>query len=77
MTWLPGDVLQFGVRETAGTLAWYQLPAAGGRPVRLGVPPRYPASYRLSADGRRVLVRARDPQTDIFMIRTFRDLLAR
>ncbi len=75
--WLPGDVLQFGIMETAGTLAWYALPANGGRAVRLGVPPRYPASYRLSGDGLRVLVRARDPRTDVYVIRNFRELLAR
>jgi hypothetical protein len=77
LQWLPGDVLQLGVMETAGTLAWYSLSAAGGRPVRMGVPPRYPASYRLSADGRRALARANDPRRDIYLIRNFGDLLAR
>jgi hypothetical protein len=77
MRWLPGDVLQFGIMETAGTLAWYALPASGGRAVRLGVPPRYPASYRLADDGRRAIARARDFRRDVFVIRNFRDLLAR
>ncbi len=77
MRWLPGDVLQFGILETAGTLAWYAMPAAGGRPTRLGVPPRYPATYRLSDDGRRAIARARDLRRDIYLIRNFGDLLAR
>jgi hypothetical protein len=40
--WLSDGSLLLQIRETAATLAWYRLPAAGGPPVRLGSP-RYPA----------------------------------
>ena len=73
---LPDGSLQFGVLETEGTLVWYRL-APGDRPARMGPVPRYPASYRMSDDGRRVLARVGDPRPDIFLIRNFGQLLGR
>jgi hypothetical protein len=75
--WLPDHSIVLGLNETEGTLAWFRLPAAGGAPRRLGTPPRYPASYRLSADGRSAIARRRDARPDVHLIRNFGELLGR
>ncbi len=55
----------------------YRIPASGGRPVRLGPVPRYPADYHLSADGRRVVALVEDARTDVWLIRGLAEALKR
>jgi hypothetical protein len=73
--WLDDGTLIVPILETEWTLAWYRIPATGGAPVRLGSPPRYPAAYRLSDDGLRVLARPQDRRTDIYLIPNFGEAL--
>jgi tRNA A-37 threonylcarbamoyl transferase component Bud32 len=75
--WLQDGTIIVPIGETAYTLSWYLLPAAGGAPIRLGSPPRYPALYGISSDGRRVLARSVDVRPDIFLIPNSRDMLKR
>jgi hypothetical protein len=75
--WLSDGTIVFQIRETNATLAWYRLSAVGGSPVRTGTPPRYPADYDISRDGRRIVANVRDDQTDVYLIRNFATLLKR
>jgi tRNA A-37 threonylcarbamoyl transferase component Bud32 len=75
--WLSDGSLLLQIRETAATLAWYRLPAGGGPPVRLGSPPRYPAEYTMSLDGRRVVANVQEDRPDIYLIRNFAELWRR
>jgi hypothetical protein len=70
----PGTII-VPLLETAWTLAWYRIPAAGGAPVRLGSPPRFPADYRFSRDGLRGIARVGDRRADVYLIGNFSDLL--
>ena len=73
--WLADGTVIVPVLETAGTMAWYSVPSTGGAAVRLGTPPRYPAEYSISGDGRKAVARVEEQHTDIYMIRNFGDLL--
>ena len=72
--WLTDGSLVVPIGETELTLALYRVPAAGGTPVRLGVVPRFPASYRFSVDGRRGIIRSNDSNGDVFIVRNFAEL---
>ena len=61
--------------DRSSTLAWYRIPPSGGKPVRLGTPPRYPAAYRFSGDGLRVMARPQDRRTDIYLVPNFGEAL--
>ena len=74
-TWLPDGTILVPVLETAWTLGWYRIPAGGGKPVRLGSPPRFPADYRFSRDGLHGIARVSDSRADVYLIRNFADLL--
>jgi Tol biopolymer transport system component len=75
-TWLEDGSIIVPVKENASTLVWYRIPAAGGRAVRLGTPPRAAdATFRMSRDGRRVIARVNTNGRDIFLVRNFRQLL--
>jgi hypothetical protein len=74
--WLNDGTILVPILETSWTLAWYRIPAAGGIPVRLGSPPRFPADYRISRDGRRGIARVSDARSDVYVIRNFSELLA-
>jgi len=75
-TWFTDGTIQIQVQENASTLVWYRIPAAGGRAVRLGTPPRaVDATFRVSADGRRVIARVNANSWDIYLIRNFKQLL--
>jgi len=74
--WLPDGSILVPVLETIWTLAWYRIPAGGGKPVRLGSPPRFPATYRFSRDGLSGIARVSDRRADVYLIRNFSDLLA-
>ena len=73
--WLQDGTIIVPVAVTQYTMAWYRLPAGGGPPARLGSPPRYPATYTISADGRRVLATAVDTRPDIYLIPNFGAML--
>ncbi|HEX6644257.1 MAG TPA: serine/threonine-protein kinase [Gemmatimonadales bacterium] len=73
--WLPDGTLIVPVFETEWTLALYRAPAGGGPLVRLGPVPRFPGSYRFSADGRRGIIRATDETSDVHVLRNFRDIV--
>jgi tRNA A-37 threonylcarbamoyl transferase component Bud32 len=73
--WLPDGSLIVPVYETAGTLALYRGSVRGGPLVRLGPVPRFPGSYRFSADGRRGIIRAIDEPSDVHVLRNFRDIV--
>jgi hypothetical protein len=73
--WLADGTLIIPIVETEATLAWYRIPAGGGPVVRLGSPPRYPADYSLSSDGRRVVANTSEDSPDIYLIRNFALLL--
>ncbi len=73
--WLPDGTLIVPVFETAGTLALYRASVHGGPVVRLGPVPRFPGSYRFSADGRRGIIRATDEPSDVHVLRNFREIV--
>ncbi|HTO73822.1 MAG TPA: hypothetical protein VMJ30_08380, partial [Gemmatimonadales bacterium] len=73
--WLQDGTILVPVIETAYTASWYRVPASGGPPVRLGSPPRYPATYSISASGRRGLATAVDTRPDIYLIPNFGEML--
>ena len=73
--WLDDGSIIVPVLETAWTMAWYRIPSAGGVAVRLGTPPRFPAEYGISANGRRAVALVEDRHTDIYMIRNFGSVL--
>jgi tRNA A-37 threonylcarbamoyl transferase component Bud32 len=75
--WLADGNVVIAVLETARTLTWYRIPATGGSPVRLGSPPRFPAQYRISQDGRRVLMILQDQKSDIYLMRNFGEAFKR
>jgi hypothetical protein len=75
--WLTDGTLIVQIEETSWNLAWYRLPAEGGPAVRLGAVPRYPADYRLSADGRRAVALVEDARTDVWLIRGLAEVLKR
>jgi tRNA A-37 threonylcarbamoyl transferase component Bud32 len=73
--WLTDNTLIVPILETAATLAWYRVPIEGGTPKRLGSPPRFPAEYNLSRDGRRVIANTSEDSPDVYVIRNFARLL--
>ena len=73
--WLADGTIIVPVLETTFTLGWFRIAAAGGKPVRLGSPPRFPADYRFSRDGLRGIARVGDSRADVYLIRNFADLL--
>ena len=73
--WITDGAIIAPVVETAGTMAWYRIPSAGGAAVRLGSPPQFPAEYAISASGRHAVATANYRRTDIFMIRNFGSVL--
>jgi hypothetical protein len=73
--WFDDGSIVISVMETAWTLAWYRIPAGGGKPVRMGTPPRFPATYRFSGDGLRVMARVQDRRTDIYLVPNFGEVL--
>ena len=75
--WLTDGSLILQILETDATLTWYQVAADGGPVRRLGSPPRYPAEYDMSQDGRRVIANTSEDSPDIFVIRNFARLLER
>ncbi|HJS46816.1 MAG TPA: hypothetical protein VJ773_02395, partial [Gemmatimonadales bacterium] len=75
--WLADGTLIIPIVETEATLAWYRIATGGGPAVRLGSPPRYPAEYSLSSDGRRVVANTSEDTPDIYLIRNFPRLLER
>ena len=75
--WLADGTLLVPVEETAAALAWYRIPLDGGPPLRLGSPPRYPAEYDMSRDGRRIIATTWEDSPDIYLIRNFSRLLER
>lgn len=74
--WLPDDTLILPISETSWTLSLYRLPIDGGPMVRLGPVPRYPGSYRFSADGRRGIIRAAEANWDVYVAQNFAALAA-
>jgi hypothetical protein len=75
--WLADGTIIVPIEETAATLTWYRIPTGGGAPVRLGSPPRHPALYTMSRDGRRLVANTSEDSPDIFAIRNFSRLLER
>jgi protein kinase-like protein/WD40 repeat protein len=75
--WLADGALIASIEETGATLAWYRVPTNGGPVLRLGSPPRYPAEYNMSRDGRRVIANTSEDSPDIYVIRNFARLLRR
>ncbi len=73
--WLQDGTIIVPIAETLYSTVWYRLPAGGGPPERLGSPPRFPAKYWLSADGRRMLATAAETRPDIFLIPNFGEML--
>jgi WD40 repeat protein len=73
--WLSDGTILVGVEETAASLGWYRIREDGGPPERLGSPPRFPAVYSLSRDGRRVVATVAEDSPDIYLIRNFALLL--
>jgi hypothetical protein len=73
--WFDDGSIVIPILETAWTLAWYRIPPGGGIPVRMGTPPRYPAVYRFSGDGLRVMARPQERRTDIYLVPNFGDVL--
>ena len=69
--WLTDGSILLSIEETSWGMGWYRIPPAGGAPVRLGSAPRYPATYRYSVDGRRVLGLSQDRRSDVYLIRNF------
>jgi dipeptidyl aminopeptidase/acylaminoacyl peptidase len=75
--WLGDGTIIVGIRETAATLAWYRIREDGRPPERLGSPPRHPAVYDFSRDGRRVVATVSEDRPDVYVIRNFAELLGR
>jgi hypothetical protein len=74
--WLPDGTILMPIRETGSTLVWYRIPASGGRPVRLGTPPRAAdANFRMTRDGRLVVARVTSAKADVYLVRNFAELL--
>ena len=73
--WIDDGSIILPIMETASTMVWYRIPSAGGRAVRLGAPPRFPAEYGISANGRHAVATVEDRHTDIYMIRNFGGIL--
>jgi Tol biopolymer transport system component len=72
--WLTDGTLVIPVFETRWTTALYRIPIEGGPPVRLGIVPRFPGSYRFSADGRRGIIRVNEANQDVHVVRNFAEL---
>ncbi|MEO8201976.1 MAG: hypothetical protein ABI679_15700, partial [Gemmatimonadota bacterium] len=75
--WLADGSFVIAILETSRTLTWYRIGASGGSPVRLGSPPRFPAEYRISQDGRRVLMILQDQKSDVYLMRNFGEAFKR
>ena len=73
--WFDDGTIMVGIRETVASLAWYRVHEDGRPPVRLGSPPRFPAEYDISRDGRRVVATVAEDRPDIYVIRNFAELL--
>jgi eukaryotic-like serine/threonine-protein kinase len=73
--WLSDGSLVLQLVESSSSLVWFRVPDTGGRPVRLGTPPHYPAEYSISLDGREVVASVRADLPDIYLIRNFQELL--
>jgi hypothetical protein len=73
--WLTDGTLIVPIFETQSTLALYRISTSGGPLERIGLVPRFPGSYRLSADGRRGIIRSTDESSDVHVVRNFRDLV--
>jgi tRNA A-37 threonylcarbamoyl transferase component Bud32 len=71
--WLSDGSILLAIEETSWELIWYRIPPGGGDPVRIGSAPRFPATYRFSQDGRRVLGLSQDSRSDVYLIRNFGD----
>ncbi|MEO8201975.1 MAG: protein kinase [Gemmatimonadota bacterium] len=75
--WLSDGSILVAIGETTWNLVWYRIPAGGGPAVRVGAPPRYPADYRFSTDGRRVLMLSNEKHSDIYLARNFGEVFKR
>jgi hypothetical protein len=75
--WLSDGSILVAIGETTWNLVWYRIPAGGGAAVRIGSAPRYPADYRFSTDGRRVLMLSNEKQSDIYLARNFGEVYRR
>jgi hypothetical protein len=73
--WFDDGSIVIPILETSSTLVWYRIPPGGGTPVRMGTPPRYPAVYRFSGDGLRVMARPQERRTDIYLVPNFGEVL--
>ncbi|HSE66050.1 MAG TPA: protein kinase [Gemmatimonadales bacterium] len=73
--WLNDGTLLVQIKETSATLVWYRIPMTGGAPIRLGVPPWFPANYDISRDGRHIVAEVREDRPDAYLIRNFPDLV--
>jgi dipeptidyl aminopeptidase/acylaminoacyl peptidase len=74
--WLADGSLVVSVK-LGQTVEWYRVPAGGGRPIRLDAAPWGTATYRWSADGRRILATVPNDLADVYAIRNFGVLLNR
>ena len=72
--WLTDGTLVIPVFETRWTTALYRIPIDGGSPVRLGIVPRFPGSYRFSENGRRGIIRVNEASEDVHVLRNFAEL---
>ena len=72
--WLTDGTLVIPVFETRWTTALYRIPIDGGSPVRLGIVPRVPGSYRFSENGRRGIIRVSEANPDVHAVRNFAEL---
>jgi protein kinase-like protein len=75
--WLNDGTLLVQIKETEATLVWYRIPLTGGAPVRLGLPPWFPADYDFSRDGRHIVANVREDRPDVYLIRNFPELVRR
>ena len=71
--WLSDGSILVSIAETNWDLQWYRLVPGGGEPIKLGPAPRYPATYRYSLDGRRVLGMSQERRSDVYLVRNFGD----
>ena len=71
ISWLPDGTLLVAIYENVWRETWYQVPVAGGTPVRIGDAPRPESTYRFARDGLRGVVRSRTALSDIYLIRNF------